>query len=194
MWPDCLQEDWEREVAAQEATIRSDLVSGAPGGGAGGDTVGLAQSQPAARSQSPGASDRWEGVALPAGSRAPDDLPLASLLGKVAQALPQAGRSPGPSARAAEQQGGSQAEAKALQDAKAAVARKIEDASVWLDRLNITDPRCEQALTILQTCALTLSLLSGSTDPHAGSAAASGLQRFTAGALKCPNISCMEDA
>jgi hypothetical protein len=182
--PDFPQDEWEREVAAQEAAIRSELVSGAPGGDAGGDAARLAQGQPAARSLSPGASDRWEGDILPAGSCAPDDLPLASLLSKAAQALPQAGHSPGPGARVAEQQGGPPAEAAALPPvapqahAIAAVARKMDAASLWLDRLDVADPQCERVLTVLQTCALTLSLLSGGTRPHGESVDAEAMQRI----------------
>jgi len=197
VWLDSPQEDWERDVAAQEAAIRSELVSGAPGGDAGGDATRLTQGQPATRSQSPGASDRWEGAALPAGSRAPDDLPLAGLLSKAAQALPQAGRSPDPSARAAEQQGCSPAGAAALcpvapeARATAAVARKMEAASIWLDRLDVTDPQCERVLSILQTCALTLSLLSGSTRPHEESSSEAMMQRLM---KKRPTISGWERA
>jgi len=122
---------------------------------------------------------------------------LAGLLSKVAQALPQAGRSPDPSARAAEQQGCSPAGAAALcpvapeARATAAVARKMEAASIWLDRLDVTDPQCERVLSILQTCALTLSLLSGSTRPHEESSSEAMMQRLM---KKRPTISGWERA
>lgn len=179
------QADWEREVAAQEAAIRSDLTRGAPGGAVCGVAAQLTYGLPSSSSASPGASDMFAEFALPASGDEPDSVPMPSLLSKVAQALQQAGgHSPGASARAARQLGASPAEAAGsglvepqVAHARAAVTRKMEAASQWLDRLTVDDPQCLNVLTVLQTCALTLSLLSGGIQPHAASAAASRLRQ-----------------
>lgn len=113
------------------------------------------------------------GAQLPAWSGEHGDASFASMLGKIAEALPQAasGRIMYQAMPEKRTSAGSPPERKfplppgyeqAVTRAVEAIMHKMLAASVLLERLEVDDPQCDLALAVVQTCALTLSLLTDS--------------------------------
>ena len=171
-----VQAPWEREVAEQEARIHAQLAT------CGGDAAQQAGSQHAAPRERPAPTltqqlGRAPTAQQAAGGAQPDDDALASLFGKLAGALQQgqagsgsgmgtpgagpAGRAKTPEPQATLQLCVQQSVERAVKE----VQHKLDELSERLAHMTLDHPKCNEALGLMQTCAITLNLLASSRPP-----------------------------
>ena len=172
-----MQASWEREVAKQEARIQAQL------GGGAGDAAQQLRGQHAEPTEEPALTLAQQlaqapGAQQPAWGATPDDDDtLASLLAKVAGAFQQASLGggaqldmpgagtegpAGPAKTPRPQAAQLLSIEQSIERAVAALQLKLDDLSERLARMTLDDPKCNDVLRLMQTCAITLNLLASS--------------------------------